>query len=104
MNDDDNKTGPDYRLQTANIPANEADEAPEIYAISDLRALVKPDLDEELGSPEDNPAVCGTEVACSCVPVDSCVCNTVNYHEGGSSCPQECPCEEVCVSLYWYPT
>jgi hypothetical protein len=95
-------TWPDDGIDSVNIPDD--DEAPEIYAVSDLRAYVKPDLDEELGAPTGEAAVCGTEVVCSCVPVDTCACNTVSYLSGGSTCPTDCSCEGQCVSLYWYPT
>ncbi|HNX49701.1 MAG TPA: hypothetical protein PKL08_06035 [Thermoanaerobaculaceae bacterium] len=102
---------PDHTLLGAS-PADD-DEAPQVYAVADLRAFVKPDLDEELGAPTGSPAVCGTEVLCTCVPVETCVCNTVSYRSGGTSCPGDCPCQctstctcqctGTCVSLYWYP-
>lgn len=109
---DQTSKGPNHTLLDAEIDA--AGEAPEIYAVADLRAYVKPDLDEELGSPMGDPAVCGSEVLCTCVPVETCVCDTVSYHAGGgSSCPGDCPCQctstctcqctGTCVSLYWFP-
>ncbi|MBI4915757.1 MAG: hypothetical protein HY825_07910 [Acidobacteria bacterium] len=108
---DENSKGPDHTLLGTEIEPT--GEAPEIYAVSDLRAFVKPDLDEELGAPMGGPATCGTEVLCTCVPVETCVCNTVSYHQGGGSCPGDCPCQctstctcqctSTCVSLYWHP-
>jgi hypothetical protein len=102
---DKSKKGPDHTLLGAHI--DDTKEAPEIYAVSDLRAYVKPDLDEELGAPTGGPAVCGSEVLCTCVPVETCVCDAVSYHVGGSSCPGDCPCQctctSTCVSLYWFP-
>lgn len=108
--------GPDHTLLGAKI--EESGEEPQVYAVSDLRAFVTPDLDEELGRPTGLPAHCGTEVMCSCVPVEACVCDTVTYHSGGSyspcpctsttcqvtcTCTSTCPCTGTCVSLYWYP-
>ena len=99
----ENKKVPDHSLQGADIPADK--DSPKVYAVADLRAYVKPDLSEELGSPTGGLANCGTETLCSCVPVETCVCNTVTYHQGGSTCPGNCPCDTncVCVSLYWFP-
>ncbi len=94
---------PEDDIRTANVP-QEKEEAPEIYAVSDLKAYLKPDLDEELGAPSGEAAVCGTEVVCGCVPVETCACNSVSYLSGGSTCPTDCACEGQCVSLYWYPT
>lgn len=101
MSDHESNTKDD-RLTSIPIPDN--DEAPKVYAVSDLRAYVKPDLDEELGTPSGEPAVCGTEVICSCVPVETCACNIVTYATGDSACTADCSCEGVCVALYWYPT
>lgn len=98
---DDDRRDPDDRLEEVPLPAD--DGPPEIYAISDLRAYVKPDLDEELGAPTGDPAVCGTEVQCSCVPVETCACNVVTYITGDQACTSHCPAD-YCVSLYWYPT
>ena len=102
---DENKGKPDHTLMSADI--KETGEGPKIYAVSDLRAYVKPDLDEELGAPMGSaPPVCGTEVVCACVPYETCACNTVSYHSGGSACPDDCPCQctGTCVGLYWFPS
>jgi len=95
--------GPDHTLLGAKINGN--DDPPQVYAVTDLRAYVKPDLDEELGSPTGGLATCGTEMMCSCVPVETCACDTVSYHTGGSVCPSDCPCQctGTCVGLYWFP-
>lgn len=93
---------PDHSLRAASIAADK--DSPKVYAVADLRAYVKPDLDEELGSPTGGLADCGTQTLCSCVPVETCVCNTVTY--GGTACPGHCSCVSntcVCVSLYWFP-
>jgi len=74
---------PDHTLQAADVDGG--DEAPVVYAVADLRAFVKPALAEELGAPMGGPAECGTEVVCTCVPVETCVCDMVVYHEGPSS-------------------
>ena len=103
--DDPGGRGPDHTLLGADITETPGDE-PKIYAVSNLRTYVKPDLDEELGAPMgENAAECGTEVLCTCVPVETCVCDTVTYHAGGSSCPGDCSCQctSTCVSLYWHP-
>lgn len=91
---DDNKTKPDHTLLGASIPAG--DEPPQVYAVTDFRAFLKPGLDEELGSPAGataTPATCGTEVSCTCVPVESCACNLVTYRVGGNTCPTVCTCQ-----------
>ena len=94
---------PDHTLESAEIP--EDTEGPEIYAVSDLRAYAKPDLDEELSNPVGGGAAdCGAEVICTCVPVETCACNVVTRATGGGSCPGDCSCVgNTCVSLYWYP-
>ena len=103
MSDPTKKT-PDHSLQGAKIPAGK--DSPKVYAVADLRAYVKPDLNEELGSPAGGLEKCGTQTVCSCVPVETCVCNTVTYG-GGCVCPGHCPCQcqctGTCVSLYWFP-
>ncbi|HUJ10665.1 MAG TPA: hypothetical protein VL171_11620 [Verrucomicrobiae bacterium] len=99
---DEQKKIPDHTLQNADIKAQ--NEPPMVFAVSDLRAYVKPDLAEELGSPAGGLATCGTEVVCACVPVETCACNTVSYNSGGSSCPSNCSCVgNTCVGLYWFP-
>jgi hypothetical protein len=109
-------SGPDHTLLGAEI--EESGEEPQIYAVSDLRAFVTPDLDEELGRPTGLPAQSGVEVLCRCVPVETCVCDAVTYHSGGSygpcpctstscqvtcTCTSTCRCTSTCVSLYWFP-
>ncbi len=93
---------PDYQLDNAKIPVG--GEEPKIYAVSDLKSFVKPDLDEELTKPVGGAAVCGTEVVCGCVPVDTCVCNVVSYHVGGESGGCQCVGNVCCAGLYWYPS
>jgi len=97
---------PDYQLDNAEIPAG--GEEPKIYAVSDLKSFVKPGLDEELTIPPSaggGPASCGTEVVCSCVPVETCVCNVVSYRVGGTEDGGGCSCvgNVCCVGLYWHP-
>jgi hypothetical protein len=103
MSEKSDQQGPDHTLLGAEI--EESGEEPEVYAVSDLRAFVTPDLDEEIGRPTGQPAQHGVEVMCSCVPVETCVCDTVTYHSGGTYSP---PCASVCtvtgcVGLYWHP-
>lgn len=99
---------PDYQLDNADLPA--ADGEPKIYAVSNLKSFVKPDLDEELTTPPSTgggPAICGTEVVCSCVPVETCTCNVVSYRVGGTPDGGGCSCVDhctTCVGLYWYPS
>ena len=100
---EENKKIPDHTLLNADIrPDNEP---PKVYAVTDLRAYVKPDLAEELESPAGGLATCGTEMMCSCVPVETCACDTVSYRTGGSVCPSDCPCQctGTCAGLYWWP-
>jgi hypothetical protein len=95
------KDAPDHTMASADVQAT--GEGPKIYAVSNLRAYLKPDLAEELTTAEGVPATCGSEVVCSCVPVETCVCNTVTYHVGGSpGCPCQCQCTGT-GGLYWYP-
>lgn len=103
MKDEKNSPGPDHTLMNAETDAGS--EAPQVFAVTDLRAYAKPDLDEELGSPDGGLATCGTEMMCTCVPVEMCACDTVSYHVGGSVCPSDCPCQctSTCVSKYWFP-
>ena len=91
--------GADHTLASAKIVPT--GEGPKVYAVSNLKAYLKPELDEELGAPMGPPAVCGSEVVCSCVPVDTCACNTVSYHVGGSFCPGDCPCQ--CTGTCYSP-
>jgi len=91
------QTPPNHSLLGANL--SPGSEPPKIYAVVDLRAYVKPPLSEELGSPAGAaapPATPGTEVVCSCVPVEDCACNVVRYNEGSSICPTDCTCEVTC--------
>ncbi len=89
------------------VPLEENADPPKIYAVTNLRAYVKPDLDEELTTPTGAPATCGTEVVCTCVPVETCVCNTVTYHvggqSGGCSCVGNCCVGDSCHTIYHYP-
>ena len=103
MSEKSDQQGPDHTLLGAEI--EESGEEPEVYAVSDLRAFVTPDLDEEIGRPTGQPAQHGVEVMCSCVPVETCVCDTVTYHSGGTySPPCTCLCTSTtCVGLYWFP-
>ena len=93
----------DHTLMSSNV--KESGDGPVVFAVTDLRAYVKPDLDEELGSPVGGAAECGAEVLCTCVPVETCACNTVSHHSGGSGCPSDCACQctGTCVGLYWFP-
>ena len=74
MSEKSDQQGPDHTLLGAKI--EETGEEPEVYAVSDLRAFVTPDLDEELGRPTGVPTQPGVEVTCSCVPVETCVVET----------------------------
>lgn len=92
---------PDHTLANADIAAK--NESPQVYAVSDLRAYVKPELAEELGGVLAL-ANCGTEVVCRCVAVEGCACNSVDYHVGG--CSSTCTCEITCSCTckpYYYP-
>ena len=93
--------GPDHTLASANVGGN--GDAPKVFSVVDLRAYIKPEMDEELGSSSGAPATYGTETVCECVPVEDCVCNTVSYYHGGDPCPDHCSCVNNCAPLYWYP-
>lgn len=95
--------GPDHTLKNVRLPRS--DEAPAVYAVVDLRAYLKPEMDEELTSPEGEPAVYGTETMCACVPVEDCACNTVSHYVDGSTCPAHCECVGYGGGggVYWYP-
>ena len=90
--------GPDHTLFGADIQRGSGQ--PEVFAVTSLRPYVKPQLDEELGLHTGGAADCGTELLCTCVPFETCACNTVTYHAGG--CP--CTCTGTCgsTSCYWY--
>lgn len=98
---EENPLIPDHTLASANIAAK--NEPPQVYAVSDLRAYVKPDLAEELAGINDTLATCGTEVLCTCVPVETCACHSVSYHSSG--CASTCSCEVQCNCCmpYYYP-
>ena len=107
MPEENNKT-PDHSLLGTNIP--QKDEPPQVYAVSDLRALAKPQLDEELGAPQGGLATCTTEILCTCVPVETCACNQVLYSATitcpGHSCgcqPVGCGCTGTGGCNYWHP-
>jgi len=89
MTDEQSKL-PDHTLKSAKIEAG--DDPPMVFAVTDLRAYVKPEPAEELGDPNGGLADFGTEVTCTCVPVSSCACNSVGYYTGGSPC-SHCPCQ-----------
>ena len=96
------KKGPDHSLINAKIQTK--GEEPEVYAVMDLKAFVKPGLDEELTSIKGDAAAYGTEMICECVPVEDCVCNTVSEYSGNNPCPSDCDCVgDGCVGLYWHP-
>ena len=95
------KPGPDHTLAKA-APVGK-DDKPRVFSVVDLRAYIKPEMDEELTGSTERPATYGTETVCLCVPVEDCVCNTVSYYQGGSSCPGYCSCVNACAPLYWYP-
>lgn len=86
--------GADHTLASADIKPT--GEGPAIYAVSQLKPYLKPGLAEELGAPVGPPSECGSEVVCSCVPADTCACNTVSHHTGGTLCPGDCTCQSVC--------
>jgi hypothetical protein len=91
---------PDHSLPDA-APEPPEDQAPEVYAVTDLRALVKPEMAEELTKSTGGAATCSSQFACSCVPVETCACNVVTY--AGSVDPGcSCQCTGT-SSLYWYP-
>ena len=94
---------PDDTLHNAKLPLG--DEPPAVYAVVDLRAYLKPEMDEELTSPEGEAAVYGTETMCECVPVEDCVCNTVGHFVDGNPCPAHCACvgHSGGGGVYWYP-
>lgn len=83
--------GADHTLASARVEPT--GEGPAIYAVSNLKAYLKPGLEEELGAPMGPPADCGAEVTCLCVPADTCACNTVSYHVDGNACPGDCACQ-----------
>jgi len=90
---------PDHTIASAKVKAGA--EPPRVYAVANLRAYLKPTMDEELTSPEGGAANLGTALVCACVPVENCVCDTVQHHQGGSGCPDHC---STCVGgLYWFP-
>ncbi len=94
---------PDQTLKSTILPLEE--NAPQVYAVVDLRPYLKPEMDEELTSPEGEPAVYGTETVCGCVPVEDCACNTVSHFVDGDSCPSHCSCvgHGGGGGVYWYP-
>ncbi len=97
--DTDAKQGPDHTLAGTDIQPQ--GDPPKVFNVVDLRAYIKPEMDEELMGSEGNPATYGTETVCTCVPVEDCVCNTVSYYSGGD--PDPCTCVGTCAPLYWFP-
>jgi hypothetical protein len=99
---EENKKLPDHTLQGADIKGK--DEPPMLYAVTDLRAYVKPEMAEELGAGTGGGlTLCGTEVMCTCVPVETCACNTVGYKVGGTTCPGFCACQCTCTHTWCLP-
>jgi hypothetical protein len=78
-------SGPDHSL--AHAPVRRKGEKPRVFDVADLRAYIKPDMKEELSSPEGGAATLGTVTVCACVPVEDCVCNAVTYYSGSNPCP-----------------
>ena len=100
------KAPPDHTLASADIQADGA--APEVFAVTNLKAYVKPHMHEELSDSSGGAATTGTEMICRCVPVEQCVCDTVEYYHGGSPCPGHCACVGACgcdghSCRYWHP-
>ena len=107
-----NEKKPDHTLQNSTVPS--VDEPPQVYSVTDLRAFVKPELDEVLESPAGHHKPEYGQTICSCVPVETCVCNTVTYRVGGgcpctgtlscgTTCSVTCTCQVTGGSLYWFP-
>jgi hypothetical protein len=88
LNSKDNP--PDHRLSSARIPLS--NEEPTVKALVNLKAYVKPNLDEELSDPSGAQALPGTEMICRCVPVEQCMCNSVDYYVDSKPCPTHCSC------------
>jgi hypothetical protein len=103
--DQTNSPAPDHTVEnTAPVPP--PNQSPKVYAVTDLRALVKPELAEELSRSTGAVATCGTEFVCSCVPVETCACNTVSHAVSSDPCGCTGTCTCQCTgttSLYWYP-
>ena len=99
--------GPDHTLNGAKLRAR--GEEPKVFSVVDLRAYVKPPLDEELSDSAASPAAPGTETVCQCVPVEECACYTVSHYVGADPCPSHptCSCHGRCscnpVYTYYYP-
>jgi len=94
MSDSDH---PDHLL--ANSPFLPDAAAPEVFAVKDIRFFLKPEMDEEVSSPEGAsapPARHGVETTCGCVPVDSCACNVFEHNVGHNSCPTQSGCYTTC--------
>ena len=77
--------GPDHTLNGAKLTGR--GEEPKIFSVVDLRAYVKPPLDEALADSTAGPASPGLERVCQCVPVEECACYAVSYHVGRDPCP-----------------
>ena len=80
---------PDHKLSSAKIPLT--DEAPLVRAVANLKAYVKPSLDEELSADSGSAVYLGTQKVCRCVPVEQCMCDCVYYYYE-SSIPGHCSC------------
>jgi len=75
---------PDHTLGSFDARASGGE--PAIYSVTDLRAYLKPDLDEELTGPDGGAADPGTVTVCECVPVTTCACHAVTYYKGSTVC------------------
>lgn len=93
---------PDHTLLGSDI--EDDGEPPKVYAVTDLRPYLTPDMEEELGAAPGDSASCGSEVVCTCVPVATCACDTVTYHVGTDFCSPYCTtCTCTSTSHYWHP-
>lgn len=94
---------PDHRISAARIP--ESAEPPRVKSVVNLKAYLKPLMDEELSDQSGGTTVPGTEMICGCVPVAQCACDLVQYHVGSNPCPSHCPCEGTCYTCkHWICT
>ncbi len=93
---------PDDRLAAAQT--KDAGDAPKVYAVTNLKAYVKPPMEEEIttshGEPAGGSTGIGVGVICTCVPVETCACFTVTYPSGNVICPADpgdpCGCTGTC--------
>ena len=71
---------PQDTIDQANLPDDPGEEAPAVYAVTDLREYVKPPLDDALASPLKRDEMltgspCSCNSVCACVPVGACGCD-----------------------------